>query len=344
MIGALVRRFRLWAPVAIPVLVVLVVLDSGFWNGYAGHPLGLTILGAYLVLPRRQQLTWWAVLAFSVFSFFTQGFYYVCFALVVGCLALARRRLAAPILGALPSVGLALWYAAANTVNPGSGQLKIEGLTQFIAYKGYTLAKLGGYQNLQINTVGDARPLVLVGVGVNLVMVGLLLLLALVATVRRVAGPDLVPLRCAGWALTGLAAVLPASLFEVVNPGERLLGPALMLLALTCLTRSTSGALIRHFRWILAGSAAAGLSLTIASGLLLPVKASRGDTAPQDGEVVLSGNPDDRESVLLGHRLDQFEARVSATDHLWSNSAAPDRPPAFKTWVLLPWGDSSLRS
>jgi hypothetical protein len=183
------------------------------------------------------------------------------------------------------------------------------------------------------------------GAAVNALFIGFVGLLALVTVGARVrttrdavtsaaaqgkTSRDATPEMIAGWILVIVALLMPASLFEVVNPGERILGPAAVLLVLAW----PASRLGRWFGTAAGAFALIGLVLTAVSGLLLPAKAAQGDPTPQTGTVELSKDPAERTSILFGHRLDQFEERVGTSDQLWREDAPPDRVPTFKTWVL----------
>ena len=329
-VGALIARRRLAPVPAALALTVLVVLTSAFWNGYAGHQLGLALIAAYLALSARTSTRAGVVLAFSLVAFFTHGLVYAAFGLIAGVRGLSARRLHWVALGSAPSLALAGWYAVANTEATGAGELNVRGLVEMLAYKAYTLMKAGGYQNLVVNGVGDPRPLMLAGAALNAAFVAALALLV-VARARQVglraaASPEMV----AGLALVALAMALPSSLFEVVNPGERLLGPAGICLVVATMRTPAP-------RWTsraLGATAAAGLALTLVGSLLLPHKSAQGDPAPSDPSPSFSSESSTRTDMLFSHRLDQYESRRALAERLWADRADPTEPLLFKTTVL----------
>ena len=319
--------------VALPVLATLVVLGSGFWNGYAAHQLGLAVFTGWLALPREHRTRPLLVLVFSLLLFFSHALVFFSYAVAVGILALADRRVLRVALAALPSVALILWYAVHSPPEPAGGGVSMTSPVSWVAYKGYTFAKSGSYQNLIVNAVGDDRPLMFVGAAINVLMVGLVLLLAanLVLSVRLAdwrRHADLV----AGTVLVLVGLALPAFFLGIVNPGERLFGPGLILLA----TAALEARVWPRLRATAAGAACAGLLLTGVSSVTLSAKADRGDPVPQGTEKSLDESPGSRVDVLLGHRLDQMETRFDAADRAWHDDAEPTVPLIFDEGLLLP--------
>ncbi|MBK1658842.1 hypothetical protein CKO45_11420 [Paracraurococcus ruber] len=234
---ALGWRYQPQAPGAFAaVLLVAVFLHAGFWNGYANYQLGLLLLGAWFLLPEARRGQALPILAFSLLIFFTHAMVFAAFGLLLGLSALLRWRLLPTILGLLPAAALTLWYLAAGAGGQATEARSLGGVAAFLGYKAYTLAKLGPYHNFVFATGGDAalRPaLHWGGAAANALFaagLGLALLLGLQAAWRdrRLAWPALL---AAGLLLAGFA-VLPDLVQNVVNPGERLLLPALLILLL----------------------------------------------------------------------------------------------------------------
>lgn len=329
-IAALVKKFALNPVAGSALLTVPMVLTSAFWNGYSGHQIGLAILGAYIAIPSRWQTRWWVVAAFGVLTFFTHGMIFGCFGVIAGVYGIYARRLHHIAVGSAPSLGLAAWYVLANTEQTGSGELQLGGPLQFLAYKGYSLAKVGGYQNLLINGVGDPKPLMLVGAIVNVLFVVALAALVVPHLVRALRTRSAIgPEMAAGLILLAIALALPASLLEIVNPGERLLTPAAVLLV-----TATAAELPRVTSRVVGSAAVAGVALTATSALLLPWKSASGDPTPLDPMVISSSDASDRVDLLFSHRLDQFETRAALAQQSWLDDTPPPEPLAFRTTIL----------
>ena len=319
--------------VALPVLGTLTILGSGLWNGYAAHQLGLAVFTASLAIPRERRTHPGVVVLFSLLTFFSHALVFFSYVLVLGVLTLADRRVVRVSLSMVPSVGLTLWYAANSPPEAAGGGVSIASPESWIAYKGYTFAKSGGYQNLLVNGVGDDRLLVLLGAAANAATVGLVILLALpVASKMRPAtwrrDPDLL----SGVVLFTMGLALPAFFLGIVNPAERLIGPGLILVAVAALETHT---------WprvgvMAAAAACTGLLLTGVSTATLAAKSEQGDAARQDPSPAFDESAGSRLDVLFGHRLDQMETRYDAAERAWKEGAEPSVPLIFDEGLLLP--------
>ncbi|MDO9711828.1 hypothetical protein [Paracraurococcus lichenis] len=320
---ALGRRYQPQAAGAFAaLLLVAVFFHAGFWNGYANYQLGLVILGAWLLLPEGRRVQARAILPFSLALFFTHAMVFAAFGLLVGLTALLRRRIAGAVLGLLPAAGLTLWYvlagAGANATEPGS----TGGLLGFIAYKLYTFAKLGPYHNFVFLEGGDAalRPwLYRAGIAANLVFaagLGVLLALGLRGAFRAGRRPWPV-LATAALLLAGFA-VLPDLVQNVVNPGERLLLPALLLLLVAL---PLPPALVR--------SLGLGAVLLLANVVLL-AEGHRGWQAP-----VHYTDLEGRKTELFRHRPTAFACKWQEMQHAAATGEAPRQPISFATSLLV---------
>jgi hypothetical protein len=332
-VAAVVRSRGLPWRTALPVLATLVVLGSGLWNGYAAHQLGLAALTAWLAVPRERRSSPVVVLVFSLLTFFSHALVFFAFAVAVGCLALADRRLVRVAMAVVPSVSLTLWYAVNSPPEAAGGGVSIASPVEWLAYKGYTFAKSGGYQNLIVNGVGDDRPLMLVGAAVNAATVACVLLLALPLVLRLRPTtwrrhPDLL----AGLVLLVIGLALPAFFLGIVNPAERLVGPGMILVAVAALESGRWPAV----RLLTATAACSGLLLTGVSSATLATKADQGDATPQDPSPSFAESTTARTDTLFGHRLDQMETRFDAADRAWRERAEPSVPLLFDEGLLQP--------
>lgn len=332
-VAAVIRSRGLDWRTALPILGTLVILGSGFWNGYSAHQIGLAALTASLAVPRYSRTRPAVVVVFSLLTFFSHALVFLAYAIVLGVLALADRRVLRTTLAMLPSVGLTLWYAAYSPPEGAGGGVSSSSPVAWVAYKGYTFAKSGGYQNLVVNGVGDARPVMLLGSAINAALVGLILLLALphILKLGRASwrdNPDVI----SGSALLALGIALPAFFLGIVNPGERLIGPGLIVLTIAALE---AGGWPR-LRLIAAGVATAGLLVTGFSSATLAMKSERGDAAPQDPSPTFDESSSSRTDVLFSHRLDQMESRYDVAERAWDDKAEPTVPLIFNEGLLSP--------
>jgi len=226
---------RRWRPEAgwsfAAILLVSFLFNTPFWNGYLNYQTGLLLFAAWFLVPARWRAMPGVILPAAVLMFLAHAMTFAAFGLLVGAEALAardpRRGLAL-----LPAAGLAAWYVLAK-VPPPPAEL-MDAAPGWLALKLYTVAKLGPYQNFVFADGGDGVrwPLAYgAGVALNLAYAAGLGLLVGAAAWRRRTVP-VVPLVVAG--LLGLAFLaLPHRIESViVNPGERLLYPAMLLLLL----------------------------------------------------------------------------------------------------------------
>lgn len=235
---ALGRRYQPGAagPFA-ALLLVAVFLNAAFWNGYANFQSGMVLLGAWFLLPEARRAAALVIMGFGLVIFFTHAMVFFAFCALLGTTALLdRRRIPATALGMLPAMLLTGWYIATNAGGNATETGGAGGPAAFLAYKLYTFAKLGPYHNFVFAEGGDivTRPAFYwAGVAINLAFAaGLLAALALgLRTAIRSGRLAWAPLLAAA-GLLAIFAVLPDLVQNVVNPGERLLLPALLLLLL----------------------------------------------------------------------------------------------------------------
>ena len=186
--AAVVRNRGLAGVRRCPSSAPLVVLGSGLWNGYAAHQIGLAAFTAWLAVPRERRSRPVVVLVFSLLTFFSHALVFFAFAVAVGCLAAGgpSRRPGRPGQRAVGRADALVRRQLAARGGRRRGLARPPPRT-WVAYKGYTFAKSGGYQNLIVNGVGDDRTLMLVGAAVNAATVACVLLLALPLVVRACA-------------------------------------------------------------------------------------------------------------------------------------------------------------
>jgi hypothetical protein len=159
------------------------------------------------------------------------------FCALLGATALLDRpRILATMAGLLPAAMLTSWYVATDAGGGTTETSGASGLAGFVAYKLYTIAKLGPYHNFVFAEGGDivTHPaLYWAGAAINLAFAAGLVAslgLGLHTAIRSRRLPWAPLLAAAG--LLALFAVLPDLVQNVVNPGERLMLPALLMLLL----------------------------------------------------------------------------------------------------------------
>jgi hypothetical protein len=244
-------------------LISIVVFSGSFWNGYLNYQIGLLVLFLYMIeIEQKSERRAWFHLAFSVLLFFSHFVIYGIFLLVylfTYIIVIAPRRTGsfAEVLGGfaprrcwpvVPSLLLALWYVMGRLhgssidVAVHRGKEVGDSFFQFMLYKVYTAMKLGPFHAFELPDGTIFAPpysqLYWMGVGVNFVFALLIFIhlcsliphrLALGLTVS--AEPrHRVPifLLLVGFLLS------PQFAAGIVNLGERLLLPALLMAVIYC--------------------------------------------------------------------------------------------------------------
>lgn len=212
------------------LLLVCLYFNTPFWNGYMNYQMGILLFSAWLLLdPATRRKPQW-VLLFSVAGFFTHAMIWASILLMIGIDALRRWRFAAA-LPALLSIGLFAWYAAMRHTPVLPDPLAHATLPKLVAYKLYTLAKLGPYHHFTYDdgvvsafeTAGYYA-----GCVVNIAF-ALGVVYVLYASLRLMSQRRLSDERIGACVLLALFIVLPAVISDLVNPGERVVYPALLL-------------------------------------------------------------------------------------------------------------------
>jgi hypothetical protein len=286
------------------------VLNSSFWNGYIAYQLSLFFLAVFLYLwivkgSRSAPL----ICLFSILMFFTHAATFLIFCLFVGFSELTRspERLVilprpATIAAFVPVFLLTIWYIFARVAFvTHMGRVHGDSIFQILAYKYYTLMKLGPFHLFQTPDstwfVAPDGYLFWIGVVINGVWAGLLIggiLWALMIRCR-----DSMGLR-QGVMLIGFSAisfvmflVTPPVWGGIVNLGERIFNAAVVVILLTAMLPTS----------ILRGLVLTTLAGTVYSFCFLVDPYS---LAPED--VSERSSASDRASDLFfTHRLHQFD-------------------------------------
>jgi len=236
---ALARSYRPehWIPLG-ATLFVVVFVNNTFWNGNSNYYLGMLGIGTYLLLERRQpEATVWHVAVFGIITFFCHALIFLPFAVMVVFQNLDFRRLLRVGLALSPCMVLGIAYVLLRPrAERPATELDHGSLLQFLAYKTYSLSKAGGYHNFLFADGGDAISApwrYRIGIAWNLlytVIFGLGLAAALRTGVPR--DPVTRPLVYAATLLIFGFLVIPSVWLDVINAGERLLYPGVLLLFL----------------------------------------------------------------------------------------------------------------
>jgi hypothetical protein len=325
--AGLARRYQpeAAAPFAC-ILLISFFFNAPFWNGYGNYQTGLLLLAGWFLLPEARRASPGLILGYGLLLFFAHAMIFVAFVAIVGVEALARRRVLATALALAPAVLLFAWYVLGKEAPPEMNKPgQVEEASQ-LALKAYTLAKIGPYHNFVFDSGGDAvlRPMVYwAGSAVNLLYAaGLLAAIAwgLRTAWRRRSVPWAPVAAAAGLGL--LFLLLPPRIQSVVvNPGERLMYPALLLLLLVV-------PLPRRPARLLGGTIAVlTLSLT---GLALGPR-------PWGVSVSPAGPPSARDSrqVMFWHRPTAFACKWQEMRRVEAEGGTPQLPITFRTSLLV---------
>jgi hypothetical protein len=300
--AAIARTDGGFDPATFLLALLIGALNSPFWDGYANSQLGMGLYLLHVLRERRAPTGAAWDLALGLALFLCHAVMLAVFLLHVAIACVQRRDFARSwVLG--PPLALMAWYLLRDDgygeAIPAFGTSVFE----FVAYKAYSAAKAGPYQNFFLGAVGDAdRAPVLyaAGVGANLLFVLVAVLPLAAALLHRVWQGDRSPAVLTAVACLAGFVVLPSAMFGVVNVGERLLLPAL-LVALACCPDPW------RLRRIGAAVAALAPVTLLHLHLILPA-------APPEGRIghLSAHDPAQRMRVLFWHRPFQFAAQFDA--------------------------------
>lgn len=292
-------------PASFLILVVVGVLSSPYWDGYANYQLGLALLLVHALLQRRPGGSGgWTDLTLGIAIFFCHAIVLAVFCMLVGWRALLQRHILRGALVLAPPLLLLAWYVAADE-NYGEYIPPIgTTLREFVAYKGYTLAKSGPYHNMVIGGVGDAArapALYVAGIAANLLFALLALLPVIAATVLDVVRRrQWTPAHLTALCCFAAYAVLPAHMFGVVNIGERFLLPGLLI-----------GLAAASDPWRLRRLGAAVAMLAPAMVVYFHLVMPQAAPAREADHLAIT-DPSARLSLLFWHRPFQFHEEIEA--------------------------------
>ncbi|MEX3999177.1 hypothetical protein AB4Y38_09800 [Paraburkholderia sp. EG285A] len=216
------------------LLLACLYFNTPFWNGYMNYQMGILLFSAWLLLdPATRRKPQW-VLLFSVAGFFVHAVIWASILLMIG-IDVARRRRIVAALPVLFSLGLFGWYAAARHTPVLPDPLEYAGLFKIAAYKLYTLAKLGPYHHFTYDdgiVSSYERVGYYAGCALNAVFalgIVYVLYVILYGTLRNGSWRRMSDERIGACVLLAMFVALPPVISDLVNPGERVLYPALLL-------------------------------------------------------------------------------------------------------------------
>lgn len=331
---------RLRAELAYPALLVGIVCNSSFWSGYLNYQCGLLVLMGYLSLSPVQRRRPVVVCVISLAAFACHGFCLLAFGVMAGMQALqgSWRERVQFAMAMLPAAALTLWYllAKSNDAMPELHAPVSHGDLRFLAYKLYTVSKAGPYQNFMIGEGTDlSRWPVLFWGGCLVNLAVCVVLLAWQYRALRRPGTESGELRALRWAAIALGLVCllaPATAMQIVNPGERLLYPQLLLVFVLCLRQS--GLPVRSSRaWLPAVGGVGVLTVALLSLSSLIVATEREGYQAVRPDVFGHAQQGYTERFYW-HRPYQF---LAMQDHMMARHAShqpPDMPITFTTSLI----------
>jgi hypothetical protein len=316
--GRAARRFAPANPAPLFVLLLgIAAFNACFWHGYINFQIALLLLLLYVERTATKRPSISMVFGFSVLLFCCHASMFAAFVLLVLVREWDRPDRLRIYASLLPSLGLLGLYIRQREHRVStSNHTHFGGLATHLAYKAYTLLKLGPFHNLVIANGQSAKRLpLLYASGIALNMAFALCLAALLwvgfrplLRERRLSPPTLLL-----WsALALLFLTLPSDLAEVVNLGERflLLLTVLLLLAIARPQSARESRLESAAAW----AYVLGFALTLAQ---LPAASLHGVAAPE----AFHHDPEKNGRAYAGdglfsHRLYQNdERRIELRDH-----------------------------
>lgn len=328
------ERNRISPAIGWPILLSFAVLNAPFWDGYMSYQSGVIALLFYLGLPRGKRSDWRWLLPLSLLAFFAHGWGYVALLAFAGAYALHDRRLFSCGAAIVPSLALLALYEKYNAPSKMWVMFDFTRVNP-VLYKIYTLLKAAPYHNPIVFDFNAAAHFgnFYVFSGLALDAIFLLAILALAIPAARRLGLRAIfrrPETLAGGALLAVALILPPTLLDWGNPGERLMIPG--LIALTMVLFDGFRASARAPQFMLATALLGGMTL-MAAGLVAGAEAYA--NGPFAGAPAPERAADASARILwFGHRLAQFDERMKAAEAAWRAGAMPTLPLSFQTGLL----------
>ena len=319
--AAIARAQGRFDPATFLLAILIGGLNSPYWDGYANSQLGLALYLAHVLRRQRVATTLAWDLAMGLALFFCHAVMLAVFALHVLLDGYRQRQLVRAVLCLSPPFALLVWYVLQDTSYGEHIPPFGTSLAEFLAYKAYTAAKLGPYQNFIIGGVSDADrapPLYWGGVATNLLFAGAVVLPLALALLDWLRKGDRSPALLTALACLGGYAVLPSALFGVVNVGERLLLPAVLVMLALCPDPL-------KLRRLAAGIAALAPLTLLHLHLSLPI-----DTPGGTIDHLAAHDPAQRYRVLFWHRPFYFQSQFNAAQR------GEPVPLGFTTSILRP--------
>jgi hypothetical protein len=228
---------RLDASVAVEkslLIMATVVVGSAFWNGWINYQVGLLFMAIYVLTDSPSKpLAGARVALFGILIFFTHLVAFAAFCTYVAYRAYREGALR-PLYYLVPAGILGVWYVIGR-VTSGNEGLEFDrpmqpGIGYFIAYKAYTVLKLGPFQNfilLNGSSYLESQYLVYLGlIAVSALFVGVILIFLLRDGIESWRSKGFIGKAGVGLAVVGAFLAMPSAMLGIVNLGERFLIPA----------------------------------------------------------------------------------------------------------------------
>lgn len=301
--AAIARAQGRFDPATFLLAILVGALNSPYWQGYANSQLGTALYLVHVLRQRRAPTSAGWDLAIGIALFLCHAVLLAVFALHTALYAWQHRQLRRAAAVLVPPFALLAWYILRDLTY--GEEIPAFGTTigEFVAYKAYTAAKLGPYHNFILGGFGDADrapALYWAGVAANLAFAAALLPPLAWALLRHLRQGDRSPAMLTALACLAGYAILPSALFGVVNVGERLLVPAVLVLLAICPAP-------RGTRRIAAAIAALAPAAILHLHLILPA-------TPPGGSIshLAAHDANQRHRLLFWHRPYQFQAQFDA--------------------------------
>ncbi len=319
------------------LLVCVGIVHAPFWAGEINYQIGLCFLLLYVKLDDEEPRSPAYDCAYALLLYACHAICLGIFLMYVGFRAILRRQIWRTAASLVPVLCLLAWYVVADPRRDAdpTGVVPVLGKPiEQVAYRLYVFAKLGPYQNMVLEQVGDYdrfRQLYWFGVVLNFCFAASILGFTGFWIVRSLAKGRRTAASLTAAACLAIACVNPSAQLGIGNVGERFVYPAVLFAILfsdRLLILKRVGAAMATF-----------LVVFLAYLVVIMPRDAAGNHAPPNGAI---NEPGVRYHVLFWHRpflnLEQAQAAQDSSE----NGRAPNHAIAFETSILQARPDAGV--
>jgi hypothetical protein len=221
------------------LLVCLGVVNAPYWSGEINYQIGLMFLVCFFGINRQGRHS--SLLTDILYSIILFACHAIClgiFLIYIGWRSLIRGRISYGVISVLPAIALLVWYGLSDprpdydptnvlTVGP-----RLAGPVEWIAYRLYSFAKIGPYQNLLFGGSSDyerCKLFYFAGVLINIMFAGAMIMFMISWVIRSRKRLHITPEILTALSCVFIATLNPALALGVGNAGERFIYPAFIV-------------------------------------------------------------------------------------------------------------------